>query len=119
SRTCMKVWLIRLSMAATVERGAVARFSEYALLPGRAHPRHRPAGWHPQCGIGREPRPVFRRRLSDDVTEGAAERAEAVETDVEADLGYGTVGLAQQLHGPLNPAALQVPVRGLAESGAE
>ena len=48
-----------------------------------------------------------------------AERAEAVESDVEADLGHGTVGLAQQLHRTLHPAALQVAVRRLAKRRPE
>ena len=44
---------------------------------------------------------------------------EAGEADVEADLGDAAVGLAQQEHRPLDPAALQVAVRRLAERRPE
>src|SRR3712207_2059421 len=55
------------------------------------------------------------RRIADDRRKGAAERAEAGEADVEADLGDAAVGLAQKEHRALHPAPLEVPVRGLAE----
>jgi hypothetical protein len=51
-----------------------------------------------------------RRRLTDDARERAAERAEAGEADVQADLGDAAVRRAQQVHGPLDAAALQVAV---------
>src|SRR4051812_16330047 len=115
----MKVWLIRLIMGATLVARGAARFSETALS-GRPHPGHRPARRYPQGGaVPGEPRPVRRRRLAHDVAERPAERAEAVEADVEADLGHGRVGLAQQLHRALNPTALEVAVRRLAERRPE
>jgi hypothetical protein len=39
---------------------------------------------------------VAGRRLADDVAESPAERAQAGEADVEADVGDASVGLAQQ-----------------------
>src|ERR1700728_4124378 len=116
----MKVWLIRLSMGATLNRGVAARYSESALLPGRAQPRHRPAGRHAQRSAdARETRAVCRGRLTDDLAEGAGERAKAVESDVQADLGDRKAGFAQQLHRTLHPAALEVAMRCLAERSPE
>src|SRR3977135_104178 len=116
----MKVWLIRLSMGVTLDGGVAARHSESALLPGRAQPRHRPAGRHAQrSAIAGETRAVRRGRLPDALAEGTSECAGAVESNVETDLGYGTVGLAQQLHRTLHPAALQVAVRRLAKGRPE
>ena len=51
--------------------------------------------------------------------EGAAERAEAVEADVEADIGDAAIGRSQQEHRALDAPALQVAVRRLAEGVAE
>ena len=62
---------------------------------------------------------VRARRLADDRAERPAERAEAREADVEADLGDAALGLAQHEHRPLDAAALEVAVRRLAEGGAE
>jgi hypothetical protein len=59
------------------------------------------------------------RRLADDVAEGAAERPEAAESDVEADIGDAAISLAQEEHGALHAPALEVAMRGLAEDGAE
>src|ERR1700690_4121142 len=107
-------------MGVTLDGGVAACYSESALLPGRAQPRHRPAGRHAQRGaVAVETRAVCRGRLTDDLAEGASECAEAVESDVEADLGYGTVGFAQQLHRTLHPAALQVAVWRLAKRRPE
>src|SRR5205823_1534155 len=105
----MKVWLIRLDMAVTLDDDVAGRFSEPALLSRRTHPRHRPAGRHEQrrARAGKA-RAVCRRRLADDGAKRAAERAEAVEAHVEADLGDRTPGLPQQLHRALHAAALQV-----------
>src|SRR5438874_10916429 len=106
----MKVWLIRLNIAVTLDRCASVCFSESALFVSLArwtHPRHRPASWHAQRGaICSEPGAVARRRLADDLVERPAERAQAVEGHVETDLGDRTVCLAQQLHCPFHPAAL-------------
>src|ERR671913_215599 len=52
--------------------------------------------------MGRDDRPVSRaiarRRLADDLAERAAERPEAGEADVEADVGDVSVRLAQEEH---------------------
>ena len=83
----------------------------------RSRPGHREAGRHGgDVGRGRG------RRVGDSptiVAERAAERAEAAEADVEADVGDAAVGLAQQEHRPLDPPALQVAVRRLAEGRPE
>src|SRR5438552_5871180 len=116
----MKVWLIRLDMAVTLDDGLAGRFSEPALLSRRARPRHRPARRHEQGGaLAGEARPVLRGRLADYRAKRATERTQAVEADVEADLGDRTRGLTQELHRTLDAAALQVAVRRLAEGGAE
>src|SRR5262249_13115562 len=57
--------------------------------------------------------------LADDLAERAAERAEAEEADVEADLGDAALGLAQQEHRALDAAALQIAVRRLTERRLE
>src|SRR5829696_4460268 len=108
----MPEWLIALNMALTLRAGRALRFSETA----RSHPAHHEAGGHRQ-----RPRsvPVDRRRLTHDAGERAAERAEAREADVEADLGHAEVGLAQQRHRALHPPALKVAVGSLAEGGVE
>src|SRR3989442_16038647 len=53
------------------------------------------------------PLPVVGRGQADDVAESAAERAEAGEPDVEADVRDLAVGFAQEEHSPLDPSALQ------------
>jgi effector-binding domain-containing protein len=73
--------------------------------------------------VGRDDRsvaaPIGGRGLADDVVEGPAEGPEAGEPDVQADIRDAAVRLAQQEHGPLHPATLQVAVRGLPEGGTE
>src|SRR5258705_12251161 len=101
-------------MAATLDHGSAARFSVSARYRAFAHgarPRHGPASrhWQRDSGVA-EAGAVGRRRLAHDGTERTAERAQAVEPHVEADLGHGALGLAQQLHGALDAAALQVAV---------
>ena len=61
---------------------------------------------------------VCRRRLTDDRAEGPAERPEADEADVEADLAHAAIRLAQEEHRPLHAAPLKVAVWRLAEGGA-
>src|SRR5437763_9474811 len=68
--------------------------------------------------VGRSP-PIGGRRLADNVGKGPAEGPEARKANVEADLGHTAVGLPEQEHRPLDPAALQVAMRGLAERGAK
>src|SRR6478752_406268 len=79
------------------ERG----FSETARLRGRvgiggssgpgAHGRHLDAvRGHDRTVTG----PISRRRLTDALTKGSAERPEAGEADVEADVGHAPLGLA-------------------------
>src|SRR6476620_8010137 len=62
---------------------------------------------------------IHGRRLAHDLGEGPAERAQAREADVEADLGHAAVRLPQQEHRALNAATLQVAMWRLAEGGAE
>ena len=116
----MKVWVIRLSMVVTLDAAAptaspnlLSWTRPVASTPSPSTPA--PAA-RPAAG---EARAVARGRLADDRPKRAAERAEAVEADVEADLGHRPIGLAQQLHRPLDAATLQVPVRRLAECRPE
>src|SRR5690606_27126229 len=80
------------------------RFSETAR-PGPGHGeavRHgRPVG-ATAVGAGRD---------ADDVAEGAAEGAEAVEPHVEAHVGDAALGVSQEEHGALDATPLQVAVR--------
>src|SRR6202035_6087375 len=82
-------------------------------------PRHRPAGRHAQSAVSGETFAIYRRWLPHDPAERATERAEAVESDVEADLGEGPIRFAQQLHCTLDPPPLQVPMWRLAERRAK
>src|SRR5438270_1229293 len=82
----------------------------------RSCPGHREAVWD---GFDRPALTVCRRRLANDVAKAPAERAQAVEADVEADVHDAAVGRPQQEHRPLDPAALQVAVRRLAEGRAK
>src|SRR3954469_14237590 len=99
-------------MDATLVRVAAPRFSGTA----RPRPRHREAV---RDGVWRAPRPVRRRRAPDDLPERPAERAEAGEADVEADVAHRPVGLPQEEHRPLDAPALEVAVRRLAEGRLE
>src|SRR5437764_6983918 len=116
----MKVWVIRLSMASTLAAAVTTRFSESALSAGGSQPGHCPACRYPQRStLTREACPVGRRRFADYTSKRAAERAEAAETDVEANFGHRAVGFAQQFHCSLHPSALKVPMRGLAKRRAK
>src|SRR4051812_18243107 len=101
-----------VNMAATLIDAPPVGFSKTA----RPRPRHREAVGD---GLGVDARAVRGRRLADDGMEGAAEGPEAPEADVEADVGDAAVGLAQQEHRALDPAALEVAVGRLAERRAE
>src|SRR3954463_14545423 len=99
-------------MAATLGAGGRGRFSETARSrPGPAHA----AGE----GLGRRPPAVRGRRLANDRPERPAERAEAGEADVEADLRDRPSGLAQQGHGALHALSLEGAVGRLAERAPE
>jgi len=65
------------------------------------------------------PRPIPTGRLTDDLTEGPAERPQTGESDVEADRRHGAVSLTQQEHRALNPPPLQVAMGRLAENRSE
>src|SRR4051812_44518053 len=101
-----------VSMGATLIARAARGFSETA----RSRPRHREAVGH---GLRLDTRAVLRGRLADDRAEGAAERPQAGEADVEADVRDAAVALHEQEHRPLDAPALQVAVRRLAERRAE
>src|SRR3954452_17348814 len=101
-----------VNMTATLIHAPPVGFSKTA----RPRPRHREAVGH---GLGVDPRAVRGRRLADDGMEGAAEGPEAREADVKADVGHAAVGLAQQEHRALDPAALEIAVRRLAKGRAE
>src|SRR2546426_2240204 len=76
-------------------------FSETA----RSGPGHREARRDRRS----RPAPAVRgRRLVDDLVERSAERAEAGETDLHADVGHAPVGPAEEEHRALDATALQV-----------
>src|SRR5262245_8871244 len=89
------------------------RFSKTA----RSRPRLREAGGH-RAQICR-PLAVRRRRLADDLVKRAAERAEAGEADVQADVAHAALGLAQHEHRTLHPPALEITMGCLTEGGAK
>src|SRR4051794_10734736 len=121
-------------MAVTLRLGARIRFSEIietnppnpsarsqngcrrglrglvSIIARRARPGHDDARRHVAGGAGaRAPGgAVMARRHPEDALERAAERAQAREADLEADLGDRALGLPQQRHRALEPPALQV-----------
>src|SRR5688500_15574152 len=99
-------------MCPTLDPVGAADFSETA----RPRPGHRKTGR--RSGHDRV-LAVFGGRLADDVAEGARERAQAVEPDVEADVGHAAVRFPQQVHRALDAATLQVAMRRLAKSRPE
>src|SRR5919199_146658 len=99
---------IAFSMRRNLAEIARRRFSETA----RSGPCHREAG---RYGTDLGAVAVVGRRLAHDVAERPAEGAQAGETNVEADVRYATVRLAQQEHRALDSPPLQVAVRRLAE----
>src|SRR5436853_3840591 len=82
----------------------------------RSCPGHRETVRH---GHDRAALAVGRRRLANDCLKTAAERAQAVEAHVEADVGHASIGGTQQEHRPLDPAALEIAVWRLAKSRAK
>src|SRR3984893_19150819 len=104
--------VIAFNMWATLRGVGRARFSKTAwACPGHGKTRRHAAGDGAPA--------VGRRRFAHDLAEGAAERAQTGEADVETDLRYAAIGLAQQEHRPLHASALQVAMGCLAEGGAE
>src|SRR5690242_7915747 len=95
-------------MSGTLDACAPLGFSKTA----GSRPRHSEAG---RRTVGCGALAVLRRRTTDDLPKRPAERAEAREADVEANLGDGAVALAQHEHRALDAAALQVAVRRLAK----
>jgi hypothetical protein len=73
--------------------------------------------------VGRDNRPVPRAvagwRLANDLPEHAAECPQAGKADVHADVGDAAVSLTQEKHGAFHAPPLKVPMRRLAEDGAE
>jgi len=82
----------------------------------RSRPRHHEARRH---GRHLPAQPERRRRFTHDHLKCPAERAEAVEADVEADVGDAAIRGTQQKHRALDAAALQIAVRRLAEGLAK
>src|SRR5262245_60057992 len=100
-------------MSARLAPAPAVRFSKTARSRPRLHEARRD-------GLEvRGPPSVGARRLTHDGGEGPTERPQTREADVEADLGDTAVGLPQHEHRPLNPTALQVPMRRLAEGCAK
>jgi hypothetical protein len=67
-------------------------------------------------------RPLWRNVVGDsaqDVAESPAECAQAAETNVEANVRYAPIRGTQEKHRALNPPALEIAVRGLAERRTE
>jgi hypothetical protein len=110
------------AITCTVGRDEGQRFSETARfrsVVGRHARPHRRQLDALRCDDRAVAQPVPGWGLADDPPEGATERPEAGESDVEADLGHAPIGLAKQEHRAFDPPSLQVPVRRLAEDVAE
>src|SRR5438132_1820264 len=82
----------------------------------RSCPGHREAVRH---GHNRAAIAVGSRRLADDRLKTAAERAQAVEAHLEANVGHASIGGTQQEHRPLDPTALEIAVWRLAKGRAK
>src|SRR5829696_3192225 len=107
----MDEWVISI-MGSKLPPRSPAGFSKTA----RSRPRH---GEAVRNGLRVGPLAVLGGRLAQDRAEGAAEAAEAREAHVEADLGDAAIRVPEQEHGALDPPALKVAVRRLAEGVAE
>src|ERR1700694_1723147 len=105
----VKRWVIRTS---GYPPPWLPRFSKTA----RSHPCHGETRGH---GSNRAAPSMRRGSLADDVSESAAEGAQAAEPHVKKNVGDIEIAPSQQIHRPLHPPALQVAVRCLAESGPE
>src|SRR5260370_28897159 len=82
----------------------------------RSHVGHREAARH-RFDLGALA--IFAGRDPDDVTKCAAEGAEAVEADIEADVSDAALGFAQLEHRAFDPPALEVAMRRLAEGPSD
>src|SRR3954462_4807142 len=98
---------VMLSMVVTLVALPTLGFSETA----RSRPCH---GKAVGDVVGDAALAVAGGRLAHDAAERAAERAEAREADVEANLGHAAVGLDEQEHRALDAAPLEVAMRRLA-----
>src|SRR5262249_61314502 len=108
---------IEFNMGPILLTAGSIRFSKTARSKtARSRPGHGEAGGN-RLDL-REPA-ILGRRFADDVVERPAERSQAGEADVETNLGDGTAGFAEQKHGALDPATLEVTVRRFAERGTE
>src|SRR5919202_6799509 len=104
--------MMGILMAATlVARGRRALLHSCGLRP---RPHRRPAAGDVRRVAG-DRRAVRRRRHADDAVERRAERAEALEADLEADLADAELGVAQELLRALDAPRQHVLVRALAE----
>src|SRR6266487_2065327 len=111
-----------LGLVLMLGRCRTGGFSKPARL--HRHPRRDPRPHGRQLDAVRRhdrsmPRAVARRGLADDLAERATGGAQAIEADIEADVGDAPFGLAQQEHRALHAAALEVPMRRLPEDRAE
>src|SRR5262245_33022225 len=102
----------------TLRRPAPSVFSKTARSHGaRVHERE--ARRDGRGGSAAPTPPVPSRRLADQIAKCRAERTEALEADLEADLGNGQLCPAQQLLRALDPPPYEVLVGRLAEGSLE
>src|SRR5205823_9933182 len=101
-------WFGEIDRAPTLDDVSRRGFSKTA----RSRPGHREAVGY---GMDGPTLAVGARCLADDVPKDPTEGTQAAEADVEADVGHTAVGRPQQVHGALDPATLEVAVRGLVE----
>src|SRR5438105_5382043 len=104
--------LARLVCALTLDDVLRGGFSKTA----RSRPGHREAVGR---GYDGPMLPIGAGGRADDIAKDAAERAEAGEADIETDVRHAAVRRPQQVHAALDPAALEIAMRGLAERRAE
>src|SRR5262249_2908878 len=109
--------LMDLSMLATLRSRAGGYLSGTARTicghgGARPGPRHGETG---RDNLGSCSTAVLTWRLADDVAKGTTERAQAGEAHVQTDVGHAAVRFAEQEHGALDAATLQVAMRRLAE----
>src|SRR5262245_14379860 len=98
----------------TLVLGGVAVFSKTAAVATGICLEN--AGRHASPLDGGMGDAVGRGRYAVDAAEARRERADAAQTDGEADVGHGAIGVAQQRGRALEPACEEILVRRLAES---